>query len=201
MVLGLTKGCIGLSGAVFTQFYHALYGGGHGDDTRSLVLLIAWLPSLIILIFMWFIRPMEPSSSREGGPDGSSSLIKEEKQFFSYLYLALLLAGFLMLAIILENVLPSLHTFGFKVMGCLTLLLVGSNGLVAVRAECETSRRRGKSGAGHESLSQFDMTNVERNDTNKNNPPTDDKSTHTEAARPDHEMAGRPNDKQEQRGV
>ena len=80
-------------------------------------------------------------------------------------------------------------------MGCLTLLLVGSNALVAVRAECEPSRRCGQNGTGGHgtTLSRFEMTNVESNDKN-----THDKSTHIEAARPDREMAGRPNHKQEQ---
>uniref|UniRef100_A0A0A0LSK3 Uncharacterized protein n=1 Tax=Cucumis sativus TaxID=3659 RepID=A0A0A0LSK3_CUCSA len=55
VMLGLLKGFVGLSGAIMTQFYIAIYG----HDTKSLVLLLAWFPSLISLLFVYTIREIK----------------------------------------------------------------------------------------------------------------------------------------------
>lgn len=55
VMLGLLKGFVGLSGAIMTQLYIAIYG----HDTNSLVLLIAWFPSIISLIFVYTIREIK----------------------------------------------------------------------------------------------------------------------------------------------
>jgi hypothetical protein len=97
VMLGLLKGFVGLSGAIFTQLYLAFYGpGGGSGDTKPLILLVGWLPAAVSVAFLGAIRiirvPRPPAAAR-----------REFRAFCAFLYVSLALAAFLMVSIILQK--------------------------------------------------------------------------------------------------
>ncbi|KAI4300337.1 hypothetical protein L6164_033726 [Bauhinia variegata] len=108
-VLGLLKGYVGLSGAIITQLYHAFYGD---HNSKALILLIAWLPTAVLFLFLPTIRTL--NTVRQP---------KELKVFCNLLYISLGLAGFLMALIIVQNKL-SFSRIEYVVDGAVVLLLL-----------------------------------------------------------------------------
>ncbi|KAI3856713.1 hypothetical protein MKX03_029980 [Papaver bracteatum] len=107
-MMGLLKGFTGLSGAVMTQIYLAIYG----NDSKSLILLIAWLPAVISIFFVGFIRLMKVVRG-----------IDERKVFFNYLYISISLAVFIMIMIIVEKQHPFSHG-GYVTTGTIVCFLL-----------------------------------------------------------------------------
>ncbi|RLN00759.1 uncharacterized protein C2845_PM06G35290 [Panicum miliaceum] len=86
VMLGLLKGFVGLSGAIFTQLYLAFYGPGGGGDTKPLILLVGWLPAAVSVAFLGTIR-----------------IIRAPRPPGAFLYVSLALAGYLLVAIVLQK--------------------------------------------------------------------------------------------------
>ncbi|XP_055835934.1 protein NUCLEAR FUSION DEFECTIVE 4 [Solanum dulcamara] len=125
-MIGLLKGFTGLSGAIMTQLYLAVYG----NDAKSLILLIAWLPAAISVIFVYTIREMR--------------VVKQPNQlnvFYYCLAIAIVLALFLMVMTLVEGAIVFSHGayVGTATVACVLLFLPL---LVFVREELGVFRRK-----------------------------------------------------------
>ncbi|PON66479.1 Major facilitator [Parasponia andersonii] len=121
VMLGLLKGFVGLSGAVLTQIYFAIYG----DDSKSLILLIAWLPAALSVVFVYTIRTMD--NDRNRGPN-------ELQVFYHFLYVSIVLALFIMvMTVVQKRVLFSRAAYAGSATVVCVLLFVPL--LIAIREE------------------------------------------------------------------
>ncbi|XP_038990466.1 uncharacterized protein LOC120113377 isoform X2 [Phoenix dactylifera] len=130
VVIGLLKGYVGLSGAIVTQLYLAFYGG----DSRSLVLLIAWLPAAIPLVFISTIRIFK--STRQPG--------ESSKPFYCFLYVSLFLATFLMVMIVVQKRFTFSHS-AYSVSAAIVLLLLFLPLAVVTKEEFKIFRKKKQS--------------------------------------------------------
>ncbi|KAL6623223.1 hypothetical protein ACP70R_033102 [Stipagrostis hirtigluma subsp. patula] len=111
IVIGLLKSFVGLSGAIYTQLYLAIYG----DDASSLVLLVAWLPAAFNLLCVYTIRVLPYLRRLDGGKPYS-------KPFYHFLYLSIVLAAYLLVMIIVQKQVHFSHAA--YVVGATVLLLI-----------------------------------------------------------------------------
>ncbi|KAJ0966250.1 hypothetical protein J5N97_027388 [Dioscorea zingiberensis] len=117
-VIGIMKGFLGLSGAILTQIYRTLYNGNAG----AFILMLACLPSLLPLLLMFFVK-----IHRIDGRD-------DKKYLDTFSIITLIIAGYLMLVILGENIL-TLGSFVRIVTFLILLLLLLSPLIVATKAQ------------------------------------------------------------------
>ncbi|KAJ3669858.1 hypothetical protein LUZ60_010182 [Juncus effusus] len=130
VVLGLLKGFVGLSGAIFTQLYLAFYG----DDSKSLVLLIAWLPAAVSIIFVHTIRII-PYNSSQG---------TKIKPFFCFLYISIALAIYLLIMIVLQQ-LVTFSSSAFAISASILILILFLPLAVVIKEEVKILIERNRS--------------------------------------------------------
>lgn len=119
VVLGILKGFTGLSGAVMTQLYLAIYG----DDSTNLVLLIAWLPAALSVIFVYTIRTMKVVRQNN-----------ELRVFYHFLYVSIVLALFLMVMNIVQKQIAFSHE-AYAVTATAVCVLIFLPLVIAIREE------------------------------------------------------------------
>ncbi|KAJ7546844.1 hypothetical protein O6H91_08G056600 [Diphasiastrum complanatum] len=90
MVVGLLKGFVGLSGAMMTQIFKAIYGTT--NSSSSIILLIGWFPSFVYLVLMFVVRPMKIVQAAN-----------DKRKFYVFLGIALLLAAYLLMIILVDS--------------------------------------------------------------------------------------------------
>ncbi|KAG6432801.1 hypothetical protein SASPL_104388 [Salvia splendens] len=124
-MIGLLKGFTGLSGAILTQLYLAVYG----NDSKALILLIAWLPAALSVLFVYTIRELKVIRQTTD----------ELKIFYQFLYVSILLALFIMAMTILQKLVPfsAAAYAGSATVVCAALFLPL---LIAIREESRTWR-------------------------------------------------------------
>eukprot|EP00252_Welwitschia_mirabilis_P008287 TRINITY_DN2004_c0_g1_i1.p1 TRINITY_DN2004_c0_g1~~TRINITY_DN2004_c0_g1_i1.p1 ORF type:complete len:736 (-),score=-69.36 TRINITY_DN2004_c0_g1_i1:566-2773(-) len=128
VVIGILKGYIGLSGAIFTQIYRAIYGS-EGRGTAGMILLLGILPSAMSLAVLAFIRPTKVVDDKN-----------EVRRFYQFLYVALLLAGFLLVVIVVENEWSGFGLLGFRAVVAGVTVIILLNLAVVVGAEMDHMR-------------------------------------------------------------
>ncbi|CAK9206462.1 unnamed protein product [Sphagnum troendelagicum] len=116
IVIGFLKGFVALGAAIMTQLFYVLYPG----DPQSFLLMVSWLPALVSLLFMGVIRPIPPAAAVRVQGDHEED---EGSNFNLLLVISILLGGFLMGVIILQNVVQLGHST-MLVIACLIIFVL-----------------------------------------------------------------------------
>ncbi|OEL30427.1 hypothetical protein BAE44_0008554 [Dichanthelium oligosanthes] len=119
IVIGLLKSFVGLSGAIYTQLYLAIYG----DDAASLVLLVAWLPAAFNIFTVYTIRVLPYARRRDGEKAYNTP-------FYHFLYLSIALASYLLVMIVVQKQVQFSHAAYVVTSTALLIILFSPVGVV-----------------------------------------------------------------------
>ncbi|OVA12030.1 Nodulin-like [Macleaya cordata] len=131
-IVGIIKGFLGLSGAILIQVYQTIFQ----DKPSSFILMLALLPTIVPLLLMSFVK-IKPTRGTD-----------EKKHLNGFSVIALLIAAYLMVLIISENVV----TFGLstRIITLIVLLLgLASPVGIAIRAHLKDSQKFSPPSSSH----------------------------------------------------
>ncbi|OWM90454.1 protein NUCLEAR FUSION DEFECTIVE 4-like [Punica granatum] len=134
--VGIMKGYIGLSGAILIQAYRTIFN----NKPTAFLLMLALLPTINSMLLMWFVRVHE---SAEGD---------DLKRLNTFSAISMIIAAYLMVIIVLEEVL-SLHFILRTIAFFLLLLLLASPLYVAIKAAGGEDPRQQKLAGEHSDVS------------------------------------------------
>ncbi|KAF8006011.1 hypothetical protein BT93_K0330 [Corymbia citriodora subsp. variegata] len=115
--VGIMKGFIGLSGAILIQIYQTVFN----KNPAAFLLMLALLPTINALLLMGFVRIYNASAA------------EEKKHLYALSLVALVIAAYLMVVIVLENIFKWTFLLHLSAL-VLLLLLLFSPVFVAARA-------------------------------------------------------------------
>ena len=120
-IAGILKCFYGLSSAIFTLLYNALFQ----NDPASFLLLVAVGPSVVSLLAVYFIRPIVPSTQKEVGKEQSSFSIMQvcTTIFIVFLFVATLYIGLANPNPLANKILACIMILFFTVPLCIPLVL------------------------------------------------------------------------------
>lgn len=130
VVLGILKGFAGLSGAIFTQIYHAVYGNS-ASGSAGVILLLGCLPTAVSLIVMFIVRPTTEVTEEN-----------ELKRFYHFLYIGLGLAGFLMVLIVVEHLQKNFLNAGYRIVVAVIVVFLSLPLVVIAKAEMDKKKQQ-----------------------------------------------------------
>ena len=120
----LCQGFSGISGAILIRAYNTFYE----DEPSKFLLMLALLPTLISLVLMLLVKIYKTNTG------------DDKKHLNGFFAVALIIAGYLMIIIILENIF-SLPLWAHKFTFTLLLFLLASPLGIAIKAQKDDSKR------------------------------------------------------------
>ncbi|XVF12014.1 hypothetical protein REPUB_Repub08aG0078100 [Reevesia pubescens] len=122
-IVGIMKGFLGLSGAILIQVYNTLCE----DDPTTFILILAIIPTLVSLLLMPLVKIYRTST------------VVDRKHLNSFSSIALIVAAYLMVIIILENIFTLPLWVRIIALTILLLLLASPVG-IATKAHRDSER-------------------------------------------------------------